>query len=107
MLKPNRPGPFRRSVRNEKDEVVKTLTFERGEPVPVNKEQFEAIQRDINGALVLCHYETRVDDEGKPLKDADGKPIRVLRPDYKESEALFNELRGIETPVSEDADSEE
>lgn len=76
MLKRDWQGKFRRSVRDEKGEILETLTFEPGVPLELNAEQYKAVKDDIGKAL----QEVDVDAAGR---------ARVVMSDKEREELLL------------------
>jgi len=64
MLRRGWPGSFRRSVRDEKGEIVRTVEFQSNEPQEIKPEEMPFFANDIGNALVA-------------VKEDDGR-IRVI-----------------------------
>lgn len=72
LLKPNWPGPFKRSVRGEKGKILKTITFVPGKPQWLDGDELAAVENDIGRALAYAAI--------GPNGDALGKAARVQAP---------------------------
>lgn len=72
MLRPDRVGPLRRTVRDKTGAVRETLVFERRKPVELSRLQLSAVERDLaRGGLVPV----RLNAKGNPVAiAADDEP---------------------------------
>jgi hypothetical protein len=53
------PGAiFRRSVRDQNGNILRTLEFPQGKSVEVSKDDLEAIRKDLGNALHVCECHT-------------------------------------------------
>ncbi|MCC9603505.1 hypothetical protein LOC67_23395 [Stieleria sp. JC731] len=54
---PGKRSPFRRSVRDEKDEAIKLLVFEPGIPVLCEGDDLAAVANDVGRAIFICEQD--------------------------------------------------
>lgn len=83
-LIPGDPMPFRRSVRDDKGELVRKLEFLPDQPLELTDEEFAVVQNDVGRTLCVC----------EPSKDS---PER-FRVDWSGTDKVHKDTHGVVLP---------
>lgn len=110
MLKPNWGGNFQRSVRDADGQIIETLVFTPGDPMPLTDEQYEAVSRDIGNCLVEVDeklFRKMASKVVVPGGDESGEPDAELAAEVASLEVTVEELQGkVKTLTEEKAELE-
>lgn len=69
VLNPVRPNAFRRTIRDDVGNVVRTAVFEPRKPVVLEDDEFIAMNDDVGHAVVYAEVNDAGEPTGKPAKD--------------------------------------
>jgi hypothetical protein len=96
MLRRNWPGNFRRSIRNEKGEVLRVIEFAPGQAVEVLDDEMPSVQADLGHALQLVTLDKKNRPRVIPVAAAN-EPADVLP---EEGPGTLSEVLG-QVPANE------